>query len=181
MKADINRLIKNYNFCIKCAGKLKHKKEGLLICLSCDFHFYLNPKTTNAGILLNEKGEVLLVKRKYPPRKNYWDLPGGFIELNETGEESFIREIKEELGIIIKNSKYFASYYDVYLYQNIYFPTLCLVYTEKIDSQGIKASDDISQVKFFPFAKIPFSKIAFDGLKTALRDFKTNKKLGLFL
>lgn len=54
------------------------------------------------GVILNEKLEVLLV-----PNWDGYDFPGGGIELGETFEEAFIREIKEETGLIASMDKIF--------------------------------------------------------------------------
>ena len=88
-----------FKFCPKCSGDLTRKSENLLVCQKCKFELYLNPKPTNAAILENEKGEILLVKRKIPPKEGFWDLPGGFVEVGESAEEAIVREVKEELGI----------------------------------------------------------------------------------
>jgi 8-oxo-dGTP diphosphatase len=42
---------------------------------------------------------VLLVKRKYPPFKNKWAIPGGFLLPKETLEKAALRELKEETGV----------------------------------------------------------------------------------
>ncbi len=43
--------------------------------------------------------QVLLIRRKNPPFQNMWALPGGFIDLDETLEESALRELYEETNI----------------------------------------------------------------------------------
>lgn len=53
----------------------------------------------SGGLFLNDKGEVLIVKPKY---KDQWEIPGGVAETNESPQEAFMREIKEELGLDIK-------------------------------------------------------------------------------
>ncbi|MBS0000990.1 MAG: NUDIX hydrolase [Cyclobacteriaceae bacterium] len=45
--------------------------------------------------------EVLLIKRRKDPYKDYWALPGGFLEIEETPEDGARRELKEETGLII--------------------------------------------------------------------------------
>ncbi len=160
-----------FTFCPSCQSKLTHVTNRLLNCNRCGFHFYLNPAITNALILENKKGEILLVKRKYPPKKGRWDLPGGFIEFNETVEESLEREIKEELGIKTKNLKYIGSQPDRYLYKGINYHTLCMFFTGQIKNGKIVSQDDISTVKFFSKKNLPFKKIAFTGIKKALIDY----------
>ena len=46
------------------------------------------------------KLKVLLVKRAHEPFKGRWALPGGFIEMDETLEESARRELKEETTLM---------------------------------------------------------------------------------
>ena len=55
----------------------------------------------SAVVLENNKGEILLVKRKYNPAKGYWVLPGGGINFGEYSKETVEREIKEETGLNI--------------------------------------------------------------------------------
>lgn len=43
--------------------------------------------------------QVLLIRRKNPPYRNLWALPGGFLEMDESLEESALRELHEETGI----------------------------------------------------------------------------------
>ena len=45
---------------------------------------------------------ILLIQRKYTPFKNYFALPGGFVDIGETVEEACIRELYEETNVKIK-------------------------------------------------------------------------------
>ncbi len=63
--------------------------------------FITAPKAA-AGAVVIEEGRVLLVKRKYPPQKGKWAIPGGLVKLGETLQEAAEREIHEETGLIIK-------------------------------------------------------------------------------
>lgn len=157
-------------YCSYCAGKLVEKSAKLHICTKCGKHLYTNPSPCNAVILENKQGEILLVKRKLAPFKGYWDLPGGFVDFGENLEKSLKREIKEELGVDIKDPKYFNSYFDRYLYKGINYHTLGLVFTGKVKDQNLKPADDISEVKFFPPYKLP-QKLAFRNVKKALEDY----------
>jgi 8-oxo-dGTP diphosphatase len=56
-----------------------------------------------ACALIDADGRVLIAQR--PERKSMaglWEFPGGKIETGERPEQSLIRELKEELGIVVK-------------------------------------------------------------------------------
>lgn len=158
-----------YKYCPLCSKKITKKSENLFICNFCGFHLYENPRPTNGLIAENKKGEILLVKRKDNPKKGFWDVPGGFVEIGETLEESFIREIREELGDEPKNLFYLTSTADRYLYKGINYHTICFLFTGKVNPKKIKVHDDITEIKFFPKNKIPYDRIAFAGVKVGLK------------
>lgn len=164
-------MINKFQYCPNCKNKLKKISNRLVDCSVCGFHFYLNPTPANALIIENKNHEILLVKRKFNPKKGYWDLPGGFVETKETIEDSLKREIKEELNINISKFNYFGSYPGNYLYKNLNYQTLCFVFTGIIDNQIPKPDDDAEEIKFFKKEKIPFKKLAFIEVKNALKDY----------
>lgn len=63
---------------------------------------YPRPMVTADTVILrlsNGDLEVLLVRRKHAPHKGRWALPGGFIQMTESLEQSAIRELAEETAI----------------------------------------------------------------------------------
>ena len=164
-------MIKNFIYCPWCKGLLKRIDGRLIDCPKCHFHFYLAPAQTTALIMENSKRQILLTKRKFAPKKNYWDLPGGFINFKETAEESLRREIKEELNITLKQLTYFGSYWSYYPYKKIRYQTLCLAFTSHYDGQKISVNDDVKDYRFFSYKQISLDKISFVDIKTALKDY----------
>lgn len=160
-----------FKFCPKCGGKLEKKANNLLVCKICGFNFYQNPKLCNAVILENNKGEILFVKRFMEPKKGYWDLPGGFVDPNETLEKSARREIKEELGIDLPEIKYLSSHHNKYLYEGINYDTVSAIFTGKFDGTDFVSDGEISEIKFFTKDQIPWDKIAFEAMTLALKDY----------
>ncbi len=165
-------MINKFKFCPNCKHKLNNYKKRLFDCPNCRFHFYLNPAPTNALIIENDKEEILLVKRKFNPYKNHWDLPGGFTDFGETVEESLIREIKEEINIDLKNFNYLGSFIDKYFYRGINYQTICFIfYTKLLEKHNLKASDDVSEIKFFSRKKLPWKQIGFKGIVQGLKKY----------
>lgn len=163
---------KDFQFCPACGGNLDKKQSNLLVCEKCNLHYYINPKPTNAIIIENELGEVLLVKRAIDPKKGMLDLPGGFIDIDETLEESMTREIKEELGISMVDFKYYNSFYDEYEHGKISSRSLCMVFLGKINSQEkITPGDDAATCKFYKKESIPFEKMAFKNMRAVLENY----------
>lgn len=69
-----------------------------------NYYKTLARKRMGAGALIfNEKGELLIVQISY---KNYWSIPGGIVEDNESPRQACIREIKEEIGLDFKNLQF---------------------------------------------------------------------------
>lgn len=58
-----------------------------------------------ASVAIVRDGKVLLIKRAYAPYQHLWTLPGGRAEPGETIEQCAIREVSEELGLVIRNPR----------------------------------------------------------------------------
>lgn len=59
------------------------------------------PKVGVGGVLLDDR-KVLLLLRRNPPEAEFWSLPGGRVEFMERVEDAVVRELKEELGIVVE-------------------------------------------------------------------------------
>ena len=159
-----------YKFCPKCGAPLHQVKMNLFTCKKCGHRLYINPTPCAAVIIKNNKNEILLVERAVDPEKGLWDLPGGFIDLEESVEESVIREIKEELGLTLNltDIKYLDSFPGRYEYSDINYYTLGMVYTAFTTQTALnklKTHDDVSGYQFFSREKIEWKKIAFPVIR----------------
>ena len=147
---------RNYKFCPKCGCNLVHKfikqeQTERLICDNCDFIFYINPIPAVAVILMNDRN-ILLVKRKFEPRKGMWSLPAGFMEFGETPQQTAIREAKEETNLNIEVKELF----DVLPgFDDPRVHVVLIVYWGEIINGQIKPGDDASEAKFFPLNELP--------------------------
>ena len=59
-------------------------------------------RRTIDAVIEDNAGNVILIKRKYPPFQGYYALPGGFIEKGESAKKALVREVKEETNLNVK-------------------------------------------------------------------------------
>lgn len=170
--------MRRFRYCPSCGKKVKRAKEkNAEVCISCGKFWFHNPEPSNSVFLVNERGEILLGKRKYAPKKGYWDAIGGFAESGESMEVSLRREVREEIGIALKGIQYFGSYPDEYAYKGNTYTTLVFFYVAHVSSkQKFFPADDVEEVRFFPMKNMPWSHLAFPSLKQALRDYQKRQK-----
>ncbi len=133
---------------------------------------YINPKSTAACIIVKNK-KVLLIKRKDNPFIGYWSLPGGHIELFERAEHTIKREIKEELGLIIK-PKFFCINQEIF--KNVGWHATVFAFTSSKLSGNLKIKKkEIGGAKFFSRAEIKNLKMGFNH-KDIINDFFKHAK-----
>jgi ADP-ribose pyrophosphatase YjhB (NUDIX family) len=54
------------------------------------------------GIVHDERGRLLLVRRRNPPAAGLWSLPGGRVEPGEDDSAATEREVREETGLVVR-------------------------------------------------------------------------------
>ena len=55
-----------------------------------------------AAIIINERDEVLLIRRGHQPAQGKWSLPGGSVKPSETPAQAALREVREETGLEVE-------------------------------------------------------------------------------
>jgi 8-oxo-dGTP diphosphatase len=143
-------------YCIRCGASLITKKDeegkSRKICPNCGWTFYENPVPASACVVLNDKNEILLIKRKVEPSAGSWALPSGYVEIYQTPAECAIAELEEETGLKGKIKKSLGYY--------IQDSPIC----KKVISFGfymeqtggtLKAGDDALDARLFPISEIP--------------------------
>ena len=72
--------------------------------------FELVPRVTAEAMILDEKREVVLVKRDVEPERGKWHIPGGYVRLNEKVKDTVRRRAKEETGLTVEIVDFFKVY-----------------------------------------------------------------------
>lgn len=132
-----------------------------LICRDCGFVNYENPLVV-AGSVVVEDGRVLLCRRAIEPRRGFWTIPAGYLELNETVENGARREAREEALAEIAIDGLLAVYTIPRISQ------VQLIYAAHLAQPGFGAGDESLEVRFFDWDEIPRDEIAFPSVHWAL-------------
>lgn len=105
---QLNRWYKDHKFCSRCGEKLKASDtQRLLYCESCGMTVY--PTISPCIIVgLYDKDRLLLTKYANRQYQRY-ALIAGFNEIGESLEQTVRREVMEEVGLKVKNIKYYKS------------------------------------------------------------------------
>ena len=121
---------------------------------------YKIPSLTTDIFIFDDDFNFILIKRKKDPYKDYWALPGGFVEYGESVEDAAIREAKEETSIDVELKDL------VNVYSN---PdrdprghTITIAFTAKGDFTSRKADDDASDIDIFSPENLDEINLAFD-------------------
>jgi len=140
-------------------------------CDDCSFNYFVNSSAAVAVLLFNDKGELLLTRRAIEPHFGKQDLPGGFIDPMETGEQAAVREIQEELGIEINSLQYFCSFPNEYIFSGYSVFTLDLAFLAKTDSlHKMIAMDDVSSFEFHKLQDIDLEKLPSISMKNIIKE-----------
>jgi ADP-ribose pyrophosphatase len=89
---------------------------------------FFGPFAAVGGLVINDSGQLLLVRRAKTPGKGLLGLPGGFIDAGETVEAALAREVREETSLELASSEYLTSNPNWYVHQGIRAPVIDLFY-----------------------------------------------------
>lgn len=105
---QLNRWYENHRFCSRCGKPAKRsEKERMLYCDECGFQAY--PTISPCVIVAVHDGERLLMTKYAGRAYTNYALIAGFVEIGESLEQAVHREVKEEVGLKVKNIKYYQS------------------------------------------------------------------------
>lgn len=163
-----------FKYCPVCGSEhfevhnFKSKK-----CRDCGFTYYANPCSATAAFIVNDRDEMLVVRRAKEPAKGTLDLPGGFVDMGETVEEGMIREIKEETGLDVTNIEYLFSSPNVYVYSGMGVHTLDMDYLVRVHGSvpAIKAADDAAEALWIPIAQVNPAEFGLTSIRNAVIRF----------
>lgn len=163
-----------FKYCPFCGEKGSFKFDGFkkFECEKCKRAYYINAAAACSALITTPEG-ILFIRRKLEPKKDMLDLPGGFIELDETAEEAIARELDEELGFTEGDQlEIFETSPNDYAFGQMLYMTLDIFFKGHIeDTSGLVASDDALAIEYIKPEDVNLDEIAFESVRTIVEKY----------
>lgn len=158
--------------CPQCgASALTWPSAKQLSCPGCGFVLFLNIAAA-VGMIVECQGRLLFGVRKYEPQCGMLDLPGGFVDQDETAEQAVLRELQEETGLVAPSARYLYSLPNRYPYKGITYDTLDLIFLVQLDQlPELQAADDLAELVWLDRDQIELEQIGFPSLRQAVQRY----------
>jgi ADP-ribose pyrophosphatase YjhB (NUDIX family) len=159
-----------YRFCPTCGGPLeprllKATEPERLVCQTCGFIFYLDPKVAVGTIIRDADDRIVLVRRAIEPGYGQWVFPGGYVDRGEDIRRAAIREAREECGLDVRLN----GLVNVYSYTGR--APIIIVFAATALGGELACDDECLEAARFAASLIPWDDLAFRSTGDALRDY----------
>ncbi len=140
---------RTHQYCGRCGSPtVEHHNDRAMVCEPCKIFSY--PRLSPSIIVLVHRGRDVLLARNHRFPEGMYSTLAGFVEPGESIEETLIREVKEEVGVLVKNLEYLGS-------QPWPFPnSLMLGFHAEYDSGDIELQEEeIADAQWFSIDDLP--------------------------
>lgn len=169
--------------CRQCGAPVQYRipaqdNRERAICSACETIHYENPLNVVGTVpIWSVKGklpEVLLCRRAIEPRRGYWTLPAGFMELGETTEQGALRETIEEAGARVELEGLFSVLNVVRVGQVHFF------YRARLLDTRFEPGEESLEARLFGPSDIPWDEMAFRTVRETLQFYFEDHRRGRF-
>jgi ADP-ribose pyrophosphatase YjhB (NUDIX family) len=143
------------------------------VCPGCGEIHYENPINV-VGTVPVLGDQVLLCRRNIEPRRGFWTLPAGFLELGESTADGARRETDEEAGARIELGELFTVLNVVRAGQ------VHLFYLARMLDGSLAPGPETIEAQLFRESDIPWDEIAFRTVRQTLEHFFADRRSGRF-
>lgn len=168
--SQIYRWYSNNKFCGKCGKLTTHShEERALLCDDCNYVIY--PKISPAVIVAVYDGNKLLLSKNAHGDYKRYALIAGYVEIGETLEETVKREVMEEVGLKVKNIKYYKNQ------PWSFSDTLLVGYTAELDGSNEITLDtnELAEAMWIKREEIPEDDIHISLTRELMEAFRDHK------
>jgi len=165
-----NWLAANLNYCSRCGeplmyGPIEAETRDRLVCPSCGFIAYVNPRTVVSTLPVTADGKIVLIRRAIEPGYGKWAQPGGFLEIDETAQEGAARETLEETGLVVEPTDIIG------IYSRPQAAVVVACWEARIVGGEMAPTSESLDVRAWDASAITWPHIAFQTTALALHDW----------
>ncbi len=144
-----------------------------LVCGQCGFVLYDNPKVI-VGAVCTWEGRYLLCRRGIEPRRGFWTMPVGYMELHETTEQGALREVWEEACVRAEIDGLLGIYSVPEISQ------VHMIYRARMLTPDHAAGPESLEVGLFAWEDIPWPDLAYPNVRWSLEYEREMRGLSAF-
>lgn len=154
-------------YCCRCATALATRTlagRPRRVCPACGHIHFVEPRL-GVGVMVLERGRLLLVKRAKPPERGRWSLPAGYVDIDEAPAAVAVRETREETGLAVAVDGLLGVYHNPPEQGGA---AVFILYRARLDggAQNLLAGDDAAEAAFFAPDELP--ELAFASTRDAV-------------
>ncbi len=114
------------------------------------YWFVFRPRTFGVKCAIEHDGHWLMIRNTYG--RGHWTFPGGKVERGEEPRDAAMREVREEVGIVLDDVRAIGDYYTTKQYKRdtVYCFVASVPSRDHLIDQG-----EIAEAKWIPFGEIP--------------------------
>lgn len=169
-------------FCRVCGTGMERRVPATedrerAVCPGCGYIDYVNPVNIVGTVCSwgDDAATVLLCRRNIEPRKGFWTLPAGFMELQETAEQGALRETCEEAGARDVRLHGLFAVWDV-----VHAGQVHLYYRASLANLDLSPGPETIENGLFTRDQIPWDDIAFETVRRTLLAYFEDLDAGTF-
>ncbi len=162
-----------FRHCPQCAQSSACASPREFRCEHCGFRYFHNVAAAVAAFIVHD-GYVLLTRRAHAPAAGTLDLPGGFVDPEESLEQALARELEEELGldVALDDARYLFSLPNLYPFAGVTYATADSFFRVDCATQpAVLARDDVAEVMWVAYADLDPQAIGLDSARAAVSRF----------
>lgn len=134
-----------------------------LVCPDCGYIAYENPKVV-VGAVCTWGDRILLCRRDIEPRRAYWTIPAGFMELGESMAAGAAREVMEEACAHVEIGRLIG------IYEIPRISQVHVFYRARLTAPHFAAGEESQEVLLFSWDDLPWDDLAFPSVVWALEN-----------
>lgn len=135
------------------------------VCPSCNYIFFTDPKV-GVGVLVEDEGRLLLVRRGMDPERGKWSLPAGYVDQGEDPKATAAREAWEETGLVVEVAEVLDVFHNP---PGAGGASIFILYRARVVGGEIIAGDDAEDARYFSPDDLP--ELAFASTRAAVDRF----------